>query len=107
LDSLKLAPNLNQALRAATEKKEKAYGLVYNDFLDYIVSSNTFKGERRRLCRPRLIVKVEQEIKEEMKNDWQSEIEGEELLSDVEESDVKSDKGYNSLTGQVDFVQFP
>jgi hypothetical protein len=54
-----------------------------------------------------LIVKVEQEIEEEMENDWQSEIEGEELLSDVEESDVESDKGYDSLAGQLDFVQFP
>jgi hypothetical protein len=112
LDSLKLAPDLDQALRVATEKKEKAYGLVYNDFLDCPVSSDTFKKERRRLCRPRLIVKVEQEIKKEMENDWQSEIEGEELLSDVEESDVEesdveSDKGYDSLARQLDFVQFP
>jgi hypothetical protein len=112
LDSLKLAPDLDQALRAATEKKEKAYGLVYNDFLDYPVSSDTLEEERRRLCRPRLIVEVEQEIEEEMENDWQSEIEGEELLSDVEESDVEesdveSDKGYDSLAGQLDFVQFP
>jgi hypothetical protein len=27
-------------------------------------------------------------------------------LSDVEESDVESDKGYDSLAGQLDFVQF-
>jgi hypothetical protein len=112
LDSLKLAPDLDQALRAATEKKEKAYGLVYNDFLDYPVSSDTLEEERRRLRRPRLIVEVEQEIEEEMENDWQSEIEGEELLSDVEESDVEesdveSDKGYDLLAGQLDFVQFP
>jgi hypothetical protein len=53
-----------------------------------------------------LIVKVEQEIEEEMENDWQSEIKGGELLSDVEESDVESDKGYDSLAGQLDFVQF-
>jgi hypothetical protein len=42
-----------------------------------------------------------------MENNWQSEIKGEELLSDVEESDIKSDKGYNSLAKQLDFVQFP
>jgi hypothetical protein len=53
-----------------------------------------------------LIVKVEQEIEKEMENDWQSEIEGEELLSDVKESDVKSDKGYDLLVRQLDFVQF-
>jgi hypothetical protein len=52
-----------------------------------------------------LIVKVKQEIKEEMENDWQSEIEGE-LLSDVKESNVESDKGYNLLAGQLDFVRF-
>jgi hypothetical protein len=71
-----------------------------------------------------LIVEVEQEIEEKMENDWQSKIKGEELLSDVEESDVKesdvkesdvkesdvkesdveSDKGYNLLTRQLDFV---
>jgi hypothetical protein len=54
-----------------------------------------------------LIVKVEQEIEKEIENDWQSEIEGEKLLSNVKESDVKSDKGYNSLARQLDFVQFP
>jgi hypothetical protein len=59
-----------------------------------------------------LIVEVEQKIEEEMENDWQSEIEGEELLSDVEESDVKesdveSNKSYDLLAGQLDFVQFP
>jgi hypothetical protein len=81
--------------------------LVYNDFLDYPVSSDTLKKERRRLCKPRLIVEVEQEIKKKMENDWQSKIEGEELLSDVKESDVESDKGYNSLARQLDFVQFP
>jgi uncharacterized protein YpiB (UPF0302 family) len=107
LDSLKLAPNLDQAFQAATEKKKKAYDLVYNDFLDYPVSSNTLKKERRRLCKPRLIIKVKQEIEEEIENDWQSEIEREKLLSDIEESDVKSNKSYNSLTRQLDFVQFP
>jgi hypothetical protein len=85
--------------------------LVYNNFLNYLISSNTLKKERRRFYKPRLIVKVKQEIKEEIKNDWQSEIEEEELLSsikesDVEESDVESDKGYNSLIKQLDFVQF-
>jgi hypothetical protein len=63
LESLKLASDLDQALRAAPEKKEKAYGLAYIDFLDYFVSSDTFEEERRRLCRPRLIVEVEQEIR--------------------------------------------
>jgi hypothetical protein len=53
-----------------------------------------------------LIVKVKQEIEKEMENNWQSEIEGEELLSDVEESDVKSDKGYDLFARQLDFVQF-
>jgi hypothetical protein len=47
-----------------------------------------------------------------MENNWQSEIKREELLSDVKENNVKesnvdSDKGYNLLTGQLDFVQFP
>jgi DNA-binding transcriptional regulator GbsR (MarR family) len=86
---------------------EKAYSLVYNDFFDYLVSFNTFKEERRRLCKPRLIVKVKQEIKEKIENDWQSKIEEKELLSDIKESDVKSDKGYDLLTRQLDFVQFP
>jgi hypothetical protein len=104
LDFLKLVPNLDQAFRAATEKKEKAYSLVYNDFLDYSVSSDTLEKERRRLCRPRLIVKIKQKVEKKMKNDWQSEIEGEELLSDVKESDVESNKGYDSLTRQLDFV---
>jgi hypothetical protein len=54
-----------------------------------------------------LIVKVKQEIEKEMKNNWQSKIKGEELLSNVEKSDVESNKGYNSLVGQLDFVQFP
>jgi hypothetical protein len=59
-----------------------------------------------------LTVEVEQEIEEEIENDWQSEIKGEELLSDVEKSDVKesdveSDKGYDLLIRQLDFVQFP
>jgi hypothetical protein len=39
-----------------------------------------------------------------MKNDWQSEIEREKLLNDIKESDVKSDKGYNLLIRQLDFV---
>jgi hypothetical protein len=39
-----------------------------------------------------------------MENNWQSKIKGEELLSNVEKSDVKSDKGYNSLVRQLDFV---
>jgi hypothetical protein len=69
LDSLKLAPNLDQALQAATEKKKKAYSLVYNDFLNYPVSSNTLKEERRQLYRPRLIVKVKQKIEKKMEND--------------------------------------
>jgi hypothetical protein len=55
-----------------------------------------------------LIVEVEQEIEEEIKeeieNDWQSQIEKEMLLSDVEVSDVKFDKGYDSLARQIDFV---
>jgi hypothetical protein len=80
------------------------YSLVYNDFLDYFVSSNTLKKERRRLCKLRLIVKVKQEIEKEIKNDWQSEIKREKLLSDVKKSDVKSDKGYNLLIRQLDFV---
>jgi hypothetical protein len=54
-----------------------------------------------------LIVEVKQEIEKEMENDWQNEIDGEELLSDVEESDVESDKGYDLLAAQLDFVQFP
>jgi hypothetical protein len=54
-----------------------------------------------------LIVKIKQEIEEKIENDWQSEIEREKLLSDVKKSDVESDKGYNSLAGQLDFVQFP
>jgi hypothetical protein len=46
-----------------------------------------------------------------MENDWQSKIEGEKLLSnikesDVKESDVKSNKGYDLLAKQLDFVQF-
>jgi hypothetical protein len=46
LDSLKLVPNLDQAFQAVTKKKEKAYNLVYNDFLNYLVGSDTFKEER-------------------------------------------------------------
>jgi hypothetical protein len=46
-----------------------------------------------------------------MENNWQSEIEREKLLSDVEKSDVKkndvkSNKGYDLLARQLDFVQF-
>jgi hypothetical protein len=42
-----------------------------------------------------------------MKNDWQSKIKREELLSNIEENDVESNKGYDLLTEQLDFVQFP
>jgi hypothetical protein len=34
-------------------------------------------------------------------------IKREEPLSDVGKSDVESDKGYDSLARQLDFVQFP
>jgi hypothetical protein len=51
-----------------------------------------------------LIVKIKQRIKEEIEDNWQSEIKRKELLSDVKESDVKSNKSYNLFVRQLDFV---
>jgi hypothetical protein len=104
LESLKLHPGIDERLQAANKKKEKAYTLVYDDFLDYEISAETWEEERRRLCRPSLVIEVEQEIEQEME-DGLDEEQVEEVLSDVE-SEAESYMSNDGIVSQDDFVFF-
>jgi hypothetical protein len=78
--------------------------LVYDDFLDYEISAETWEEERRRLCRRSLVIEVEQEIEQEME-DGLDEEQVEELLSDVE-SEAESYMSNDGIVSQDDFVFF-
>jgi hypothetical protein len=72
--------------------------LVYNDFLDYEISAETWEEERRRLCRHSLVIEVKQEIKQEIEDSLDKE-QVKELLSNVE-SEAESYISNNRIVNQ-------